>query len=57
MTVKRIDAGVINRLKTLADGTIRLEVDIPRECCPDDILNWLYESVIMLRDDGTKVNG
>ena len=52
--VKRIDGGVINRIRTLADGTVRLEVDIPRECCPDDILIWLYEAVIMLRDDGQK---
>ena len=52
--VKRIDGGVINRIRTLADGTVRLEVDITREGCPDDILTWLYKAVIMLRDDGQK---
>lgn len=43
--------GVINRLKTLADGTIRVEVDIPREVCPDDVLTWLYEEVVVLKKE------
>lgn len=43
--------GVINRLKTLADGTIRIEVDIPREVCPKDVLTWLYEDVVVLKKE------
>lgn len=43
--------GVINRLKTLADGTIRIEVDIPRELCPKDVLEWVYEDVIVLKKE------
>lgn len=41
--------GVINRIKTLADGTIRIEVDIPREICPDDVMTWFYEEVVVLK--------
>ena len=43
--------GVLNRIKTLADGTIRVEVDIPREVCPDDVLTWLYEAVVVLKKE------
>ena len=37
--------GVITSIKTMADKTIRLQIDCAPEFCPDNITTWQYEEV------------
>lgn len=48
--------GVISRISTLADGTIRCQIDSPQETGPDHIKSWLYEEVIITKKE-TPPNG
>lgn len=41
--------GTINRVKTMADQTVRIEIDIPLELCPTDIITWQYEEVTVTK--------
>jgi hypothetical protein len=41
----------VQKMMTLADGTTRLFVDIPRELCPDNISTWVFESVYISKED------
>lgn len=43
--------GVITRVGTLVDKTVRLTIDCPPEMCPGDIINWQYEEVMIDKED------
>jgi hypothetical protein len=37
--------GVVSKIMNLADGTVRVSVDIPHETVPDTVITWLYKTV------------
>lgn len=37
--------GVVSKIMNLADGTVRVSVDIPHELIPDTVITWLYKTV------------
>lgn len=43
--------GVITRVGTLVDKTVRLTIDCPPEMCPADIVAWQYEEVMIDKED------
>lgn len=40
--------GQIVRIKTMAEGSCRIEIDIPREYIPDDIIKWQFANVAVV---------
>lgn len=44
--------GVISSIKTLADKTIRLQIDCAPEFCPTSIVSWQYEEVNIEKENG-----
>lgn len=43
--------GVISKISTLADGTIRSQIDSPPETGPQSIGSWLYEEVTITKKE------
>lgn len=37
--------GVVSKIMNLADGTVRVSVDMPHETAPDNLITWLYKEV------------
>lgn len=46
--------GVVSKIMNLADGTVRVSVDIPHETVPDKIITWLYKDVAIAVMDKEK---
>jgi hypothetical protein len=39
--------GQVTKISTTADGCVRLTIDIPRESCPENIISWKDQSVVL----------
>lgn len=48
--------GVVTRVGTLVDKTVRLTIDCPPEECPDNIISWQYEEVTIEKEAPTNGN-
>lgn len=42
--------GQVAKIATLADGSIRLAVDVQPENAPDDIFTWIYQMISLSKD-------
>lgn len=41
--------GIVQKIGTQPDGTVRFSVDVPTELAPNDLKAWLYEYVVVER--------
>ena len=46
--------GIVQKIMTLSDGTMRFFVDVPMELAPDDVKSWMFEQVAMDKEEEIK---
>ena len=46
-TVKQ--PGIIAKIMTLADGSVRYFFDVPAENVPDDAIKWKHKEAVLIR--------
>jgi hypothetical protein len=46
--------GVIQAMKTLSDGTVRISYDVPFEVVPSDVFDYIYRDAILSIQEGRK---
>lgn len=42
--------GILVKIATLSDGSVRFSVDVPKEIVPDDVMKWAYQEVEIIYD-------
>ena len=43
--------GQVSKISSTSDNCIRLFVDIDKDAAPDDIFKWLFETVMLSKDE------
>lgn len=43
--------GIIQKIGTLPDGSIRFSVDVPGEIAPEDLKSWMFSYVEVIKSE------